>query len=154
MNWWVWWSFPSLTNPVSQGREIYPVCLCKVFLCNPAFLPLLYKPYHHLTFFFSAHVRFSSKDRSPFLSLQEMLLAEGKLKNNMLTKAEMNIHLMRFLIFYLLYRRYGSGRMEFWVQTPFKAVEKWSELKPEIFKENPLLFKNKILLLNVQIKTK
>jgi len=33
------------------------------------------------------------------------------------------------------------------VKTPFQAVEKWFMLKPEIFKQNPSEFKNKIILL-------
>jgi hypothetical protein len=35
------------------------------------------------------------------------------------------------------------------VKTPFNAVEKWYELDPEIFKENPIDFENKILNLKV-----
>jgi hypothetical protein len=46
-------------------------------------------------------------------------------------------------------------RKEQGVKTPFRAVEKpvvskaepWFVLKPEIFKQNPLIFKNKILCL-------
>ena len=33
------------------------------------------------------------------------------------------------------------------IKTPFQAVEKWFMLKPEIFKQNPFIFKNKILCL-------
>lgn len=58
---------------------------------------------------------------------------------------EMNIHLMKFLIHYNLYRRHGSLRKELKVKTPFDAVEKWYELDPEIYKINPYEFKNKIL---------
>lgn len=61
---------------------------------------------------------------------------------------------MRFLVYYLLYRRHGSLKRELGVKTPFQAVEKWYELKPEIFIENPLQFKNKILFLHHQIKSK
>jgi len=34
------------------------------------------------------------------------------------------------------------------VKTPFQVVEKWFEMKPEIFKQNPSEFKSKIILLN------
>lgn len=64
------------------------------------------------------------------------------------TLEEMNRDLMKFLIHYNLYRRHGSLRKELKVKTPFNAVEKWFELDPEIFKENPSLFKSRILLLD------
>ena len=48
---------------------------------------------------------------------------------------------------YNLYRRHGSLRKELKVKTPLNAVEKWHELDPEIFKEKPEEFKNKILIL-------
>ena len=58
---------------------------------------------------------------------------------------EMNVDLMRFLVHYNLYRRHGSLRRELKVKTPLNAVEKWFELDPEIFKDNPMNFKIKIL---------
>ena len=58
---------------------------------------------------------------------------------------EMNRDLMEFLVHYNLYRRHGSLRRELKVKTPYDAVEKWYELDPDIFKENTLTFKNKIL---------
>ena len=58
---------------------------------------------------------------------------------------EMNNDLMKFLIFYNLYRRHGSLRKELKVETPFNAVEKWHELDPDIFKETLTDFKNKTL---------
>lgn len=60
-------------------------------------------------------------------------------------KEEMNNALMAFLVHYMLYKRHGGLRRELNVKTPYQAVEKWFEIKPEIFKENPLLFKKKIL---------
>jgi hypothetical protein len=48
----------------------------------------------------------------------------------------------------LIYRRYGSLKKEPGVRTPFEAVEKWYELKPEILLENPPEFKEKILFLH------
>lgn len=62
---------------------------------------------------------------------------------------EMNQDLTNFLIHYNLYRRHGSLRRELKVKTPINAVEKWYELDPEIFKENPLKFKTKILNLKI-----
>jgi hypothetical protein len=59
----------------------------------------------------------------------------------------MNDALMAFLVYYMLYRRHGGVRKELNVKTPFQAVEKWFMLKPEIFKQNPCEFKNKITLL-------
>ena len=62
---------------------------------------------------------------------------------------QMNQDLMSFLVHYNLYRRHGSLRRELKVKTPYNAVEKWYELDPKIFKENPLIFKNKILNLKI-----
>jgi transposase-like protein len=62
---------------------------------------------------------------------------------------QMNQDLMEFLVHYNLYRRHGSLRRELKVKTPYNAVEKWYELDPKIFKENPLVFKNKILNLKI-----
>ena len=52
---------------------------------------------------------------------------------------------MRFVVFYNLYRRHGGLRKELNVKTPFDAIKKWFEIKPEIFLQKPLDFKNKIL---------
>ena len=49
-----------------------------------------------------------------------------------------------FLIHYMMYRRHGGVRKELNVKTPFNAIEKWYELKPEIFIEKPIDFKNKL----------
>jgi len=38
------------------------------------------------------------------------------------------------------------------VKTPFEAIEKWFEIKPEIFLQTPLEFKNKVLALKILIK--
>jgi len=59
--------------------------------------------------------------------------------------SEMEADLMGFLVHYNLYRRHGSLRKELNVKTPIDAVEKWFEMDPEIFKENPSTFKEKIL---------
>jgi hypothetical protein len=70
-------------------------------------------------------------------------------------KEEMNDALMAFPVYYMLYGRHGGVRKEPGVKNPFQAVEKpvvskaepWFMLKPEIFKQNPFIFKNKILCL-------
>lgn len=83
--------------------------------------------------------------------------ANGTIKNNTILKvkyqniSELNNDLIRFLIFYNLYRRHGSLRKELNVKTPFDAVNKWFELKPEIFMQKPDIFKNKIINLQTQI---
>jgi hypothetical protein len=62
-------------------------------------------------------------------------------------KEEMNSAFMAFLFYYMLYRRHSGVRKELNVKTPFDAIEKWFEINPKIFIENPLQFKNKILYL-------
>jgi transposase-like protein len=65
---------------------------------------------------------------------------------------QMQDDLMQFLVHYNLYRRHGSLRRELKVKTPFNAVEKWYELDKNIFKQDPMEFKNKIISLkNKQI---
>lgn len=78
------------------------------------------------------------------------IIKNGTIKKNKYSNVEMmNKDLTKFLIHYNLYRRHGSLRRELKVKTPFNAIEKWHEIKPEIFKENPLRFKNKILALHI-----
>ena len=80
----------------------------------------------------------------------------GTIKNNTILKThypsqiEMKNDLTKFLSFYNLYRRHGSLRRELKVKTPFNAIEKWYQLKPEIFKITPDEFKNNILNLNLK----
>lgn len=70
------------------------------------------------------------------------------LKNKYQSVLEMETDLARFLVYYNLDRRHGSVRKELNVKTPFNAIEKWYEIKPEIFKISPIEFKNKLLFLN------
>ena len=70
------------------------------------------------------------------------------LKNQYQSQDEMKIDLFKFLSFYNINRRHGSIRKELNVKTPFNAVEKWYQLKPELFKITPTQFKNNILNLN------
>ena len=59
--------------------------------------------------------------------------------------SEMIIDLNLFLVDYNLYRKHSSLRSEIGVKTPFEAIEYWFKLAPELFKEDPIDFKNKIL---------
>jgi transposase-like protein len=68
-------------------------------------------------------------------------------------KKQMKNDLMTFLVHYLIYRRHGGLVKELKVKTPFMAIEKWYNLKPEIFKQNPSEFKNKILSLKPKLLT-
>ena len=86
--------------------------------------------------------------------------ANGTIKNNTILKTnyqstqEMKNDLFKFLLFYNLYRRHGSLRKELKVKTPFDAIEKWYQLKPEIFKITPTQFKNNILNLKQNLINK
>ena len=77
----------------------------------------------------------------------------GTIKNGTILKEkyenlfEMISALNIFLIHYMLYRRHGGVRKELNVKTPFNAIEKWYELKPELFILKPLDFKTKLLTL-------
>lgn len=78
----------------------------------------------------------------------------GTIKKNTILKKqyqsldEMKNDLNNFLLFYNFNRRHGSIRKELNVKTPFNAIEKWYQLKPEIFKITPNQFKNNVLNLN------
>ena len=48
-------------------------------------------------------------------------------------------------MFLLFYRRQGGVRKEIKVKIPFQAIEKWFEIEPGIFKQNPGEFKNKLV---------
>lgn len=70
----------------------------------------------------------------------------GTIKNNTILKTqyqslfETKNDLTKFLSFYNFNRRHGSIRKELKVKTPFDAIEKWDQLKPEIFKIIPNQF--------------
>ena len=59
--------------------------------------------------------------------------------------SEMKSDLSSFLVDYNLFRRHSSLRTEINVKTPFEAIEYWFNLNPDLFKENPIDFKSKIL---------
>jgi len=79
--------------------------------------------------------------------------ANGTIKNNTIkineynNKDEMQNELLKFLMYYIMYRRHGGLRKELNVKTPFEAIEKWFEINPEIFLQKPDEFKNKVLAL-------
>ncbi|MDO9154850.1 MAG: IS481 family transposase [Paludibacter sp.] len=79
--------------------------------------------------------------------------ANGTIKNATILRTkylnldQMQTDMMQFLVHYNTDRRHGSLRKELNVKTPFQAIEKWYELKPEIFKITPQEFKNKVLSL-------
>jgi len=58
---------------------------------------------------------------------------------------EMKDNLFTFLKFYNLERRHSWLRTEIWVKTPYEALEYWYKLSPELFKESPEEFKEKLL---------
>ena len=62
---------------------------------------------------------------------------------------EMNEALMAFPVYYMLYGRHGGVRKELRVKNPFSGRQKMVsvKIKPEIFKQNSYIFKNKILSL-------
>jgi len=66
-------------------------------------------------------------------------------------RVEMEEDLIKFLVYYNTIRRHGSIQKELQVKTPFQAMIKWYELKPEIFKITPTEFKNKIVNLNASL---
>ena len=84
----------------------------------------------------------------------------GTIKNGTILKEkyenlnEMFSALNLFLIHYMLYRRHGGVRKELNVKTPFNAVEKWYEIKPELFIQNPSDFKMKLLTLEQNYYTR
>lgn len=61
---------------------------------------------------------------------------------------QMETDLDRFLKTYNTVKRHSALRKELNVKTHLKAVYKWYELEPELFKENPINFETKILNLS------
>ncbi len=47
-------------------------------------------------------------------------------------KDKMQKGLLEFLMYYIFYRRHGSLRKELNVKTPYGAIVKWFEIKPEL----------------------
>lgn len=61
---------------------------------------------------------------------------------------QMEADLYNFLQTYNTVKRHSSLRKELKVKTPLKAVYKWYELEPEIFKEKPIDFETKVIHLS------
>jgi hypothetical protein len=72
------------------------------------------------------------------------------LKNEYQNTVEMNKDLIAFLCFYNLYRSHGSLRKELKVKTPLNAVQKWYDIKPELFREKPEILYQKLINLQKQ----
>ncbi|CAN1578565.1 hypothetical protein MCERE19_04367 [Spirosomataceae bacterium] len=53
-------------------------------------------------------------------------------------------------MFYNLYRSHGSLRKELKVKTPLNAVQKWYDIKPELFREKPEILYQKLINLQKQ----
>jgi len=64
---------------------------------------------------------------------------------------DMKIDLTEFMIYYNLERKHSSLKSEIWVKTPFQALEYWYNLTPNIFKENPVDFKNKLFTMKANL---
>jgi transposase-like protein len=77
--------------------------------------------------------------------------ANGMIKNATIkaikykNKEQMVNDLNKFLIYYNLNRRHGSLRRELKCKTPFDAVKKWYQLKPELFIICLDMFEDKLL---------
>ena len=88
---------------------------------------------------------FTPKTNGMVERLNGIIKNDTILKNQYLSSKEMKIDLAKFVGYYNIHRRHGSLRKELDVKTPFNAIEKWHQLKPEIFKITPEEFKNNIL---------
>lgn len=66
-------------------------------------------------------------------------------------KDEMNIDLLSFMIIYILERKHTGLISEYRVKTPYQALEHWYILSPELFHENPLEFKEKLLTIRANL---
>ena len=64
--------------------------------------------------------------------------------NNYLDKKAMEDDLNKYMMYYNFERRHSGLKKDLKVRTPFDAIEIWFEIKPEIFKESPICFKQRI----------
>jgi transposase-like protein len=87
----------------------------------------------------------------------------GTIKSNTILKdtyadlSEMNQKMLEFLTYYLLHRRHAGLVKELKIKTPMQAIEKWFLIEPQLFKDNPETFKQKITNLTLslsKVKTK
>jgi transposase InsO family protein len=94
---------------------------------------------------------FTPKTNGMVERLNGVIKTNTILKKQYVNSHEMKIDLADFLSFYIQYRRHGSLRKELNVKTPYQAIEKWYELKPEIFKISPKKFIENILALQDEL---
>jgi transposase InsO family protein len=73
------------------------------------------------------------------------------LNSKYLNKKDMEMDLLKFLIYYNMCRKHGSLRKELNVKTPYEALEKWYNLKPNIFYKNPCSIKYYLISLQSKI---
>lgn len=83
---------------------------------------------------------FTPKTNGMVERLNGVIKTNTILKNKYKNPDEMNLDLAKFMLFYNQYRRHGSLQKELKVKTPYQALEKWYELKPELFKISPKEF--------------
>lgn len=88
---------------------------------------------------------FTPKTNGMVERLNGVIKTNTILKNKYMNTEEMNHDLADFMSFYNRFRRHGSLRKELNVKTPYQAIEKWYELKPEIFKMTPKEFMENII---------
>jgi transposase InsO family protein len=94
---------------------------------------------------------FTPKTNGMVERLNGVIKTNTILKNQYANPKEMNIDLANFFLYYNQHRRHGSLRKELNVKTPCQALEKWYELKPEIFKVSPEVFINNIISLHAEL---
>lgn len=94
---------------------------------------------------------FTPKTNGMVERLNGVIKTNTILKNKYDNAHEMNVDLANFMCFYNTNRRHGSLRKELKVKTPYQAIEKWYELKPEIFKISPKKFIENIIALQDEL---
>lgn len=94
---------------------------------------------------------FTPKTNGMVERLNGVIKTNTILKNHYASSVEMNLDLANFMSFYTQHRRHGSLRKELKVKTPYQAIEKWYELKPEIFKFKPNEFMKNIIALQAEL---
>jgi len=94
---------------------------------------------------------FTPKTNGMVERLNGVIKTNTILKNQYANSVEMNHDLAGFMSFYNQHRRHGSLRKELKVKTPYQAIEKWYELKPEIFQIPPNKFIKNIIDLHSKL---
>lgn len=94
---------------------------------------------------------FTPKTNGMVERLNGVIKTNTILKNQYANAIEMNQDLAKFMSFYNQHRRHGSLRKELKVKTPCQAIEKWYELKPQLFKITPQKFIQNLLNLQAEL---